>query len=300
MEINTTVHSKGKLILITAAIAISIVMLSYDLDVIPHNTKSSIRRELFDYNDFKNKCLSADYNFTDVITNEYVLKANALFEQYLVNFTDSDPSKEQTFKDLIVVRNNTDAFIEIAKSILAPFIIFIIFALVTLIGWIVLCCCCCCKACCCFRNDNPTEPICGCQKFTMIQFLISLLGIAAVCIIGYVFLGRLHQKISSTECSLLRFYLDLKDGEQDAQVPYWVGVDNIITKLTNLADEIDHIDQNSKGAFKDTSFTEQDKQDYNNDLDTSYNSIKDWTVVSPNPNSNGKKITPGFISVRII
>lgn len=255
-------------------------------------------RILFDIKDYNSKCLTADYNFTDVVKNEYLLKANEVFDQYLANFTDSDPSKEATFKNLILNQSaSSDDLIEIAKTILAPFIIFLIFAVITLIGWFVCCCCCCCKACCCFRNDSPDEPLCGCQKFSVIAFMVCFLGLIAICIVGYVFSGKLSPSVKSTECSLLKFYLDLKIGQQNETKPYWIGVDNMIIKLNEIESKIDSIQSNSATAFKDTSFVQNDQKVYNSKLDNSYNSIKDLKVTSPNPNSNGKQISPGFIYV---
>ena len=280
--------------------AILVTSLVYFNNYRESNTKDNVRnrRNLASTLSYYNsKCINS--NSTSIIGGEIVLRADATLSDYLKNFTFIKSDQTRNIHDAIISDNDQtrdDALMSIVKNVLAPYIIFIIFAIVTIIAWIVCCGCCCCPCCCC-KNTTGEEPICGCQKISVVITFIAVLGVVIVCIIGFIFASKSNDKLLATECSAMRLYLDLFEGQNTTVIPKWVGVVGIDNKLGELVNAVDVIEEKSSTAFdNDISNTKQEAEDYNALLDTSWETYKDKYTSNPNPSSTVSSYIPGFIS----
>ena len=240
-------------------------------------------------------------NYTDLCVNKNVTalytfdpkinKISTSFSGYLSNLT--FVKEDQTDNIRKALNGDTDARNSLIVNLFAPYIIFIVFGAITIIFWIIYWVCCC-KSCCCCKGEQ-TESKCGINTIAFILIILAVAGIIAVCIIGFVFSSRLPEKLDASQCSLLRLYLDVKSGELKTTTPKWIGVDGILGKFNDLSASLDTIKANSNNAFKDTSYTSTDQNNYNKFLETSYNNFKGRTTSSPTPNGSSP-FTPGFIA----
>lgn len=258
------------------------------------NNKSKAKRMLFSQEDYNDLCLNRNYTDNININSSLVLYKN--FTEITKNFSYIKEDNKQLIKDIIIKEDNSSAIKDFVISALAGYIIFWIFAVITIIAWIVYSVCCCCKACLCCKSNGTYSKISLCSLLSFIIFSTALVGIIAVCIIGFVLSGKLPEKLDNSQCALMDFYLDAKNGEDTDVYPRWIGVDDINIVLDNLIVSIDNLNKNSEGAFTDLSFIESDYNSYNQALNNSYENIDTKTTVSPNPLSE-ESYKPGFIRV---
>ena len=79
-----------------------------------------------------------------------------------------------------------------------PFIIFLAFGILAIIGWIVCCFCCCCDCCCCCccKKEGCKIP---CFIFTYVFYAL----VIAVCIYGLTQASKIFEGLSSSLSSSL-------------------------------------------------------------------------------------------------
>ena len=118
-------------------------------------------------------------------------------------------------------------------GMMVPFIIFLAFGILAIIGWIVCCICCCCDCCCCCccKKEGCKIP---CFIFTYVFYAL----VIAVSFYGLTQASKIFEGLSNTQCSLLKFFEQVLNGEIKTERPRWAGINGINTLLDRLIEEI--------------------------------------------------------------
>ena len=122
--------------------------------------------------------------------------------------------------------------IEYGKRIL-PMIVFFVFGILSIFGWIVCCfctCCNCCCCCCCKKSQNKLR----CFIFTYAFYALDV----AVCIYGLAQSNKIFEGLANTECSTLKFFDQVLYGETKKTLPRWAGIGEINQVLQRLDNKI--------------------------------------------------------------
>ena len=279
-------YSNFRSILLSSLVTTTLIL--YILNT-KEDDKLNLRRSLISKSDYINLCNITNATSSVIINQEFSLILDT-FSAFLVNFTFIDNDQTSNIRDSFINKDSSKRQTLIIE-LLSPYIILIIFGLITIIFWITYVICCF-KPCCCLKGSE-VESKCGWKLISMIIILLSLCGIIIVSIIGFVLSSKLPSKLDASECVLIKLYIDITDGETTNKIPKWSGISNIQNKFSQLQSSLDSIKQNHKN-YKDISFLESDKATYSNLLTSSYNKIKDKTVTSPYP-SGISNFIPGFI-----
>jgi hypothetical protein len=181
---------------------------------------------------------------------------------------------------------------------LTPLIVFIVFAVISLITWIVYFFCCCCPCCCCSSKG------CCCQGDTCpnISFFISMICFIltiACCIAGFVFSTQFSKDTNAVTCQFFTFYDNTKSGQNITTTPRWIGISGIKKTLQDTNAALDKIAQNANTAFNNASWTETEPKNFQNNLTDVYSRFKDQSLTNTNPAASLKKVTtivPLYIS----
>ena len=281
-----------KLTIISLVLTCLLIMLISHSDMSYSNDSNDflLRRNLIVKEDYIKNCINK--NTTDLIEiNSGIKTIKSTFSNILSSLTYVKTDQQSNLK-LAIVNEDSSAIRSIVVDLLAPYLIFVIFGIITIFMWIVYWICCC-KQCCCCKSRVEEKKCCS---FTMIIIsVVCIAGIIAVCIVGFVVSNDIPSELDAADCSLYKFYYSMFDGDSRNVTPKWVGLDQIDNTLNKLASSLDTIKSNTGSAFKDTSFTTQSYNEYNNLLLTSYNNnFNQQYASSPNPFSNSP-IQPGFI-----
>jgi hypothetical protein len=129
----------------------------------------------------------------------------------------------------------TDDIIAYGKHLL-PVLIFIVVALLCIPGWLMCCFCCCCNCCCCCCCK---KPCCKIPCFVITYGLYAL--VVAVCIYGISTSNHIFVGIADTECSILRFFDEILEGEIKTETPRWAGFEGIIDILEDMSYQIEEM-----------------------------------------------------------
>jgi len=110
-----------------------------------------------------------------------------------------------------------------------PFLIFLVFGVLSIFGWIICCICCCCDCCCCCccKKESCKVP---CFIFTFVFYALCV----AISIYGLSQSKKIFVGLANTECSILKFFGQVLDGETKQERPRWAGIDNINILLQEL------------------------------------------------------------------
>ena len=129
--------------------------------------------------------------------------------------------------------------IEYGKRIL-PMLVFFVFGILGIIGWIVCCFCTCCNCCCCCccKKVNCKIP---CFIFTYVFYGL----VIGVCIYGLTQANKIFVGLANTECSLLKFFEQVLNGETKQDLPRWAGIRSINELLYDLNDTINTLARDS-------------------------------------------------------
>ena len=172
-----------------------------------------------------------------------------LYNYYYKEGSYDSQSNDDTADDSQILINlikdgSSEDIMEYVKKCV-KWIVFIIFGILTIIGWIICCCCCCCN-CCCFKN---------CCTSKILQFVIFVLCAACygcVAILGIYTAASANNAIkglNNTSCSLLRFVDDVVNGQKKETKPYWKGIDGLKEVLQSIKDGIDSSIRLKKDTF---------------------------------------------------
>jgi len=117
-----------------------------------------------------------------------------------------------------------------------PILIFFVIGLLSLPAWPICCFCCCCNCCCCCCCKKPGCKI-PCFIFTYIFYGLSV----AICIYGLSQSNHIFVGLADTECSLLKFFDQILDGEMKKELPRWAGIETINGILDDITTQIDDL-----------------------------------------------------------
>jgi hypothetical protein len=127
-----------------------------------------------------------------------------------------------------------------AKHVIS-IVVFFVIGILSLPGWLICCFCCCCNCCCCCCCKKPGCKI-PCFIFTYIFYALSI----AICIYSLAESNKIFVGIADTECSILKFFDQVLEGELKETLPRWAGIqginqilENISSKLNGLEDRIE-------------------------------------------------------------
>lgn len=239
---------------------------------------------------YSNLCVKT--NVTYGYSEKFVGLANSVEGYINILSTYKNGSKEQ-IQD-VIVNDNTSKIPSLVASIFGGWIVLAIFGVITFISWFVYCGCCC-RPCLCCKSTVKDENWCSLKGISCIIILVSLVGVVASCIIGWIFASDFPTELDNLQCSLYRFYVDTKYGENKTTTPRWIGIDGVYDKLVSLSDALNTVSSNSQNTNYDTSKTSQTQSSYYQLLDTKYSDNSNVQTSNPNPQSTTASVTPAFI-----
>ena len=159
------------------------------------------------------------------------------------NDDDNGDGDDGTLRNLKEI--DKDNLIEYLMRVL-PFIIFLAFGILAIFGWIVCCFCCCCDCCCCCccKKEGCKIP---CFIFTYVFYAL----VIAVSFYGLTQASKIFEGLSNTQCSLLKFFEQVLNGEIKTERPRWAGINGINTLLDRLIEEIRDIEAHTGTSLSD-------------------------------------------------
>ena len=189
----------------------------------------------------------------------------------LVNEKGKSNSSRSLEENKINLDEVKDDAITYGKHII-PIFVFVVIAILSIPGWLICCFCCCCDCCCCCCCKKPGCKI-PCFIFTYIFYALSVV----VCIYGLSKTSHVFIGIADTECSVLKFFDEILDGEMKQDKPRWAGINGINGILDDLTTQINELSGSTKrqadNAISEISvkkknfvddFVEVDKKFYSN------------------------------------
>ena len=147
--------------------------------------------------------------------------------------------------------NINDELMKYGKHMI-PSLFFIVVAILCIPGWVVCCSCCCCNCCCCCCCKNSC---CKIPCFIITYALYAL--VIGVCIYGLARSNAIFVGFSDTECSILRFFDEVVEGESKKETPKWPGIKEIKKIMNGMKTELSDIKENSSGDIN-TEITSKD------------------------------------------
>ena len=136
-------------------------------------------------------------------------------------------------RHLLSISELKDDIINYGKHLL-PILIFFVLGILSLPAWPICCFCTCCNCCCCCCCKKPGCKI-PCFIFTYIFYALSV----AICIYGLTQTNKIFVGIADTECSMLRFFEQILEGEIRNSTPRWPGIEGIDGILSDINNEIE-------------------------------------------------------------
>jgi hypothetical protein len=138
-----------------------------------------------------------------------------------------------------------DDAINYAKHLI-PIVAFLVITILAIPGWIICCFCCCCNCCCCCCCKKSGCKI-PCFIFTNVFYAL----VVAVCVYGLSQSNSIFKGMASTECSVLKFFDQILDGETKSEPPRWAGIKGINDILDDLTDQINSLKGTTQGNLND-------------------------------------------------
>ena len=151
-----------------------------------------------------------------------------------------------------------------------PFLIFLVFGVLSIFGWIICCVCCCCDCCCCCccKKESCKVP---CFIFTFVFYALCI----AISIYGLSQSKKIFVGLANTECSILKFFGQVLDGEIKQDRPRWAGIDNINILLRDLINQINSFTHGTVGQIDSKIAAIEDaKSDFHTQMESAGNSIE--------------------------
>ena len=130
---------------------------------------------------------------------------------------------------------------------LLPMLVFLAFGLLGIIGWIVCCFCCCCNCCCCCCCKKESCQI-PCFIFTYVFYAVAI----GVCIYGLTQANKIFVGLANTECSMLKFFDEVLNGETKQDLPRWAGIKSIKELLNDINTTISDLGSESYQHLEDS------------------------------------------------
>ena len=111
-----------------------------------------------------------------------------------------------------------------------PMAVFLVFGILSIFGWIFCCICCCCDCCCCccLKKTSCKVP---CFIFTYVFYGL----VVGISLYGLIQSNKIFVSLSDTECSILKFFEQVLNGEIKQSRPRWAGIEGIKGMLTTMS-----------------------------------------------------------------
>lgn len=173
---------------------------------------------------------------------------------------DDDESSENTLRNLDEGDSTKDNLMQYLDRIL-PLAVFLVIGILSIFGWIGCCICNCCDCCCCCCCKKRTCKI-PCFIFTYVYYAL----VVGISVYGLAESNKIFEGLANTECSLLKFFDQVVNGEIKQDLPRWAGITGINTILTGISRALSDLNSadtntvlqrkieatvNQKGRFKD-------------------------------------------------
>ena len=141
--------------------------------------------------------------------------------------------------------------------------VFLVIGILSIFGWIVCCFCTCCDCCCCCCCKKISCKV-PCFIFTYIFYAFAI----AVCVYGLVQTNKIFTGLANTECSFLKFFDQVLDGEMKEDLPKWAGINSIRELLGEISTTISSLDGAHTSDELDRAITDKntEKNNFNNSM----------------------------------
>ena len=208
---------------------------------------------------------------------------NEDYMQALINLVRSmadggDDKDENQLRELLEDEDTEN--IKTYATRIFPMVVFLGIGVLSIIGYIVcwISCCCNCCCCCCFKKPCCKIP---CFIFTYVFYAL----VVVVCIYGLTQTSKIFTGLANTECSLLQFFNQILNGENKADTPKWIGIQEIDKLLKSL-------DKNIREMEREDLVTQLDyyldginekRDDFLNELKTLPNNFYEDDGITPLP-----------------
>jgi hypothetical protein len=145
--------------------------------------------------------------------------------------------------------------IKIYVDRILPMAVFLGIGILCIIGWLVCCfaSCCDCCCCCCFKKEGCKIP---CFIFTYIFYAL----VITVCIYGLTQTNKIFTGIANTECSFMKFFDDILDGEEKEETPKWIGINGVSNMLNSLYDTVEDMENSDLNANLESKIRDIDEE----------------------------------------
>ena len=214
--------------------------------------------------------LNLEEDNTEKYDDSYI---EALIE--IVRHYYSKKEKKQNKNNRLLEGENNDSSGEYMKHIIKygyhilPLVIVFGIGILSLVGWAVCCCCTCCKCKCCVCKKPK------CKTPSIVLALIFYVIVALISFYSLVEQKKVFTGLADFECAVLKFTDDVLEGETNKFPPFWAGIDQISTILTEFNTKTQELSStnilNDLSVKKGTS--DGNKNDFENDLKTGSDNI---------------------------
>ena len=145
--------------------------------------------------------------------------------------------------------------IKIYVDRILPMAVFLGIGILCIIGWLVCCfaSCCNCCCCCCCKKEGCKIP---CFIFTYIFYAL----VITVCIYGLTQTNKIFTGIANTECSFMKFFDDILDGEEKEETPKWIGINGVSNMLNSLYDTVEDMENSDLNANLESKIRDIDEE----------------------------------------
>ena len=170
------------------------------------------------------------------------------------NSGNDDPEDRERLR-LLSLDEEGKENIKIYVDRILPMAVFLGIGILCIIGWLVCCfaSCCNCCCCCCFRKEGCKIP---CFIFTYIFYAL----VIAVCIYGLTQTNKIFTGIANTECSFMKFFDDILDGEEKEETPKWIGINGVSNMLNSLYDTVEDMENSDLNANLESKIRDIDEE----------------------------------------
>ena len=192
--------------------------------------------ELINLDDDPIKCEEKD--------ESYMKALRGLMKNLVGGDSDEGSGDVSPHRNLDEGDSDTDNIIQYATDRVLPMAVFLVIGILSIFGWIGCCIFCCCDCCCCCCCKKP-----GCKIPCFIFSYVFYALVVAVSIYGLSQSNKIFTGLANTECSLLKFFDQVIDGEMKQEPPRWAGINGINGILTGLKTNINEMGRGTYDAL---------------------------------------------------
>ena len=192
--------------------------------------------------------------------NKYVKALIGVLEGFIKDEDSSEnpntiPNNNDNNLRLLSLDEEGKENIKIYVDRILPMAVFLGIGILCIIGWLVCCfaSCCNCCCCCCFRKEGCKIP---CFIFTYIFYAL----VITVCIYGLTQTNKIFTGIANTECSFMKFFDDILDGEEKEETPKWIGINGVSNMLNSLYDTVEDMENSDLNANLESKIRDIDEE----------------------------------------